>query len=153
MAESRLTHNSEETSFKRLLETRCYYTIPPFQRAYKWKKQNLNQLLEDVTTLIEEQEDAHFMGALILDQQPSSPAAPSIYEVIDGQQRLTTVFLMIAGIVRTLLREKEIQRASDIALYYLFTQESTNQLKSRLVPSLPDQGDLNMVLDDLGIRV
>lgn len=149
MAESRLTHNSEETSFKRLLETRCYYTIPPFQRAYKWKKQNLNQLLEDVTTLIEEQEDAHFMGALILDQQPSSPAAPSIYEVIDGQQRLTTVFLMIAGIVRTLLREKEIQRASDIALYYLFTQESTNQLKSRLVPSLPDQGDLNMVLDDL----
>ncbi len=149
MAESRLTHNSEETSFKRLLETRCYYTIPPFQRAYKWKKQNLNQLLEDVTTLIEEQEDAHFMGALILDQQPSSPAAPSIYEVIDGQQRLTTVFLMIAGIVRTLLREKETQRASDIALYYLFTQESTNQLKSRLVPSLPDQGDLNMVLDDL----
>lgn len=149
MAESRLTHNSEETSFKKLLETRCYYTIPPFQRAYKWKKQNLNQLLEDVSTLIEEQEDAHFMGALILDQQPSSPAAPAVYEIIDGQQRLTTVFLMIAGIVRTLLREKETQRASNIALDYLFTREGTNQLRSRLVPSLPDQGDLNMVLDDL----
>ena len=149
MAESRLTHNSEETSFKKLLETRCYYTIPPFQRAYKWRKQNLEQLMSDVVALIEEQEDAHFMGALILDQLPSSPSAPSIYEVIDGQQRLTTVFIMIAGIVRALLKEKEMEKASEIALNYLFTRESTNQLKSRLVPSLPDQGDLNMVLDDL----
>lgn len=149
MAESRLTNNSEETSFNKLLETRCYYTIPPFQREYKWKPQNLEQLLADVTNVIEEQEEAHFMGALILDQLSSSPSAPSIYEVIDGQQRLTTVYLLISAIVRVFLKEKRSEKAAEIALNYLFTRESTNQLRSRLTPSMPDQGDLNMVLDDL----
>lgn len=149
MPESRLTNNSEETTFGKLLEVRANYSIPPFQREYKWKPERLRQLQADLTALEDEEEDAHFMGALILDEVPTSPTATTVYEVIDGQQRLTTIYLLICAVVSTLLRKKHPDEASEIALNYLFTREGTANLKIRLIPSLPDHGDLNLVIDEL----
>lgn len=149
MVESRLTNNSEETTFGKLLEVRANYTVPPFQREYKWKQQRLTQLQADIARLQDEEEDAHFMGALILDEVPTSPTATTTYEVIDGQQRLTTIYVLICAIVRTLLRQKLVDEASEIALNYVFTREGKNLLKIRLIPSMPDHGDLNLVVDEL----
>jgi len=149
MAETRLTSNSDETTFGKLLQVRANFTIPPFQREYKWKPQRLVQLQDDIARLLDEEEDAHFMGALILDEVPTAPTATTTYEVIDGQQRLTTIYLLLSAIVHTLLKQKHVDEASEIALSQLFTREGTTRLNIRLIPSLPDHGDLNLVIDEL----
>lgn len=150
MAIERLTNSSDESSFGDLLEARTIYAIPPFQRPYKWKPKHLHQLQEDLNRLIDGEEDAHFMGAVIMDQVAASSASkPSIHELIDGQQRMTTMYLLICASVRTLLRNKENETASAYASSYLFLVEGSTRARPRLLPSLPDQGDLNNVLDDL----
>jgi len=149
MADVRLTNNTHETSFGEILKGRSYFRIPPFQRAYKWKQQRIDQLIADINLIKDEEEDAHFIGAFIIDSLPSDPNAPANYEVIDGQQRLTTFYLLIAGAVRSLLKQGEIELASELALEYLFTREGTTRLRTSLIPSIPDQGDLNAVVDDL----
>lgn len=147
--DNRLTTNSQESHFGALLEGNKYYKIPPFQREYKWKRAQIDNLVEDLERLADGEEDAHFMGAIIMDQQPTGPAEPTVYEVIDGQQRLTTVYLMICAAVEVLLRQNQTETAGSYAVTYIMTREGVNKYKSSLVPSLPDQGDLNWVIDQL----
>jgi uncharacterized protein with ParB-like and HNH nuclease domain len=149
MADNRLTHNTHETSFGAILQQRSYFRVPPFQRGYKWKKVRLEQLIADINQVKEEEEDAHFIGAFIIDTLPTDPNDASIYEVIDGQQRLTTFYLLIAATVKTLLREQHVEQASELALNYLFTREGTNGLRASLISSIPDLGDMKAVIDDL----
>ena len=89
------------------------------------------------------------MGAFIIDALPADPDAAGNFEVIDGQQRITTFFLLMAASVRTLLINDHIAQGSSYALDYLFTREGISDLRSSLIPSIPDQGDLNAVIDDL----
>lgn len=88
-----------------LFEKQQRYTVPLFQRRYVWRRERQwAPLWEDVRGRAEaylcrpaEQVHPHFLGAVVL-----SPAGPSVdrlpaYEVIDGQQRLTTLQLFIAA--------------------------------------------------------
>jgi uncharacterized protein with ParB-like and HNH nuclease domain len=149
MTDNRLTNNTHETSFGDILKERSYFRVPPFQRAYKWKKVRLEQLIADINQVKEEEEDAHFIGAFIIDTLPTDPNDARIYEVIDGQQRLTTFYLLIAATVRTLLHQQRVEEASELALNYLFTREGTKELRASLISSIPDLGDMKAVIDDL----
>ena len=81
------------------------YEIPPFQRPYIWTEdQQWAPLWEDVTTLAETivekgQVAPHFLGAIVL-QLKQTPTGPNIQtrEVVDGQQRLTTIQLLLDAI-------------------------------------------------------
>ena len=118
MPDVRLTNNTHETSFGEILKDRNYFRVPPFQRGYKWQQRRLDQFIVDINRIAYEEEEAHFMGAFIIDSLPSDPNAPGNFEVIDGQQRITTFYLLIAAAVRTLLREAESDLASEYALDY-----------------------------------
>ena len=84
------------------------YEIPPFQRRYVWKEEDQwEPLWEDIETLAQslvdgEAPDAHFMGAIVL--QPRTFAAGTLPRriVVDGQQRLTTLQLLIDAIQKVL---------------------------------------------------
>jgi len=73
-----------------------HYHIPRFQREYIWGKYNWSKLLEDIY----ENEPGHYMGSIICvhDTVEYSPEQELIYEVVDGQQRLTTLSIMLAAI-------------------------------------------------------
>lgn len=155
VAESRLTYNTHETSLGEILRGRSYFHIPPFQRAYKWQKRHLEQLIEDINRLNDEEEGAHFIGAIIVDELPKDPSGPSIYEIIDGQQRVTTFYLLIAAAVLSLLDAEEseaveaAQAAEEFAVEFLFTRQVSQHLKASLLPSIPDQFALRAVLEEL----
>lgn len=73
----------------------CFYIVPDYQREYVWKEKEVQRLLED----IDEQLDAsnnreYFIGMVLV--APSQQK--NHYEVIDGQQRLTTFFLMLCAL-------------------------------------------------------
>ena len=52
-----------------------------------------------------------FLGAIIIHGRPSNPSDPDVYEVIDGQQRITTIYLYLCAVVRTLCKYGEYGEA------------------------------------------
>jgi len=84
----------------------CFYIIPDYQREYVWTDKEVNQLLEDINEQIDTGSTReYFIGTVLV--------APTIqkshYEVIDGQQRLTTFFLLLCALRNLLQKEPEAQ--------------------------------------------
>ena len=74
-------------SKKTIFDTDTEYVIPLYQRAFAWEDKQLTQLIEDIDDVAE---DAHYyMGTLIVSNQGNK------FEVVDGQQRLTSLFLLL----------------------------------------------------------
>lgn len=61
------------------------YIVPIYQRNYAWKAKQIEQLIEDINSA----KDNYYLGTLIVNQKEQN-----VYEVIDGQQRLTTLYLL-----------------------------------------------------------
>ena len=94
----------ETSTVLQLFERDVRYVVPLYQRPYVWEKQDQwEPLWQDILTLVEHQaaEDgqhySHFLGAIVLDQQTQAPGKIPIYVVIDGQQRLTTMQILLAA--------------------------------------------------------
>lgn len=86
------------------------YIIPVYQRKYNWKQENCKQLYDDLKKIIRDKRESHFFGSIV-----SSVAANGSkieYYIIDGQQRLTTVTLLLLAI-RNLLVKKRITSAKE----------------------------------------
>lgn len=75
---------------------REHFHVPKYQREYTWKKWQWEQLLND----IQDNNPGYFMGSIICvnDNQHITPGDELIFEVVDGQQRLTTLSLLLAAI-------------------------------------------------------
>lgn len=101
--------NTKNDSFRKLLGNGLTYTIPRFQRDYSWSEEEWEDLWMDIQgTLAPGGEPAHYMGYLVLQS-----ADDKNFEVIDGQQRLTTLSLIVLAGMRNLKRLVEAGRAAD----------------------------------------
>ncbi|MBI6873307.1 DUF262 domain-containing protein [Clostridium aciditolerans] len=69
--------------------TNIRYVVPIYQRNYAWGVMEIEQLIEDIDSSINDSNKNYFLGNLIVNQTDNN-----VYEVIDGQQRLTTLFLL-----------------------------------------------------------
>lgn len=69
------------------------FAIPSYQRDYAWEAKNLDDLWEDLleAKLALNDEMGHFLGTIVVAKNPQNPA---IYDIIDGQQRATTLFML-----------------------------------------------------------
>ena len=65
------------------------YRVPIYQRNYAWTAIQIEQLIEDIDSSISSSSDSYFLGNLIVNQFDNND-----YDVIDGQQRLTTLYLL-----------------------------------------------------------
>ncbi len=147
---SKLTSSTDETSVGLLLSGDAIFTIPYFQRPYKWLPKRLQQLETDILNLVDGTTDTHFLGALIIHGRPSNPSDPNVYEVIDGQQRLTTAYLYICAAVKTLCKHGEHKEAAGLFLRYLAINRNTSLISnSKLHSSKDDRSQLNHVLSDV----
>ncbi|NBC47090.1 MAG: DUF262 domain-containing protein [Gammaproteobacteria bacterium] len=86
-----LSFNTANSTFRQLLGNGLSYRVPPFQRDYSWTEDEWDDLWQDLLGLFEpDGEPAHYMGYLVLQSADNKR-----FEIIDGQQRLTTISLMI----------------------------------------------------------
>ena len=86
-----MNFNTSNMTFRQLLGNGLTYRVPPFQRDYSWTDDEWDDLWQDILGLFEEDgESAHYMGYLVL-QSPDSKH----FDIIDGQQRITTLSVMI----------------------------------------------------------
>ena len=107
--------------------------IPVYQRNYDWRDKHCAQLLEDLQALVHEDRGAHFFGSVVGD-----PESTFRWVVIDGQQRLTTVSLLMLALVRLLedgtLESTEDGLAEKIRRNYLVRDGETASPRFRLKP-------------------
>lgn len=95
-----------ELSVQEILEGNKRYKIPNFQREFSWEKSNFNDFFEDLFQsskldfkhLKIDSKNKYFFGMILLLGNKTSPDVNNPYEVIDGQQRLTTITLFFAAI-------------------------------------------------------
>lgn len=127
---------------------------PLFQRPYVWKAENIRQLWEDIDSVIEGQCDVRFLGALVFDNESASTSSsPGLYWVIDGQQRLTTLYLSLCAL-SLVARETGTTDISDaLADEYLLSRKSSSRQQPKFSPTLRDTRQFNqVVLSSLGNR-
>ena len=92
--------NTENRTYRQLLGNGLTYQVPRFQRDYSWSEEEWEDLWHDIVgTLPADGEPAHYMGYLVLQTSDNR-----VFEVIDGQQRLTTVSLIVLAGMRVLKR-------------------------------------------------
>ena len=115
--------------------------VPLFQRPYTWGEKQWRTLWEDILSFYEHDEGAskatHFMGAVVTMPARSVPVGVSKFLVIDGQQRLTSVALLMCAIRDSLSPSEEVLKRR-IQNYYL-TNEGYPELD--FFKLLPTQGD------------
>jgi uncharacterized protein with ParB-like and HNH nuclease domain len=91
-----------------------YYTVPSFQRDYSWTEDEVDQLWSDITDTLDEGRNEYFMGAIVVNNSKK----PELV-LIDGQQRVTTISILMC-VLRDIAKEKgDNQLAQQISQSYL----------------------------------
>ena len=100
---------ANETRLSKILEGQNQYVIPLFQRTYSWDTKEWNVLWDDLIELLDsESPRTHFIGSIVSMPTVSVPEGVAKYLLIDGQQRITTIFILL-----TLLRDKARESGED----------------------------------------
>jgi len=87
-----------------------YYQIPDYQRSYSWGDEEVEQLWDDIYSAMESGDESYFLGAMILIKTKDG-----YFEVVDGQQRLTTLTILFC-VIRDLYGDKLKKLDRDLIL-------------------------------------
>lgn len=124
------------------------FIIPVYQRNYDWRIENCARLFDDLVEVVKTGREEHFFGSIV-SQTPHGDRV-----LIDGQQRVTTVFLLLAAIRRQLrdgkVAAEEPGLADDIEDDYLIDKRHRREQKLRLKLIKSDSAALEAVLADVG---
>ena len=89
--------DTSSSTLRQLLGNGLRYNIPKFQRDYSWTTEQWDDLWQDIEAVRTGEEPAHYLGYLVLQTDDDKN-----YRVIDGQQRMTTLSLLIVAVVKVL---------------------------------------------------
>lgn len=126
------------------------FVIPIYQRTYSWQQTQCEQLLRDILRISDSQDiHGHFVGSVVYFQESLHNVSdvPQL-QVIDGQQRLTTVTLLIAALADFTKNNPDVIETSETKLknYYLFNAEEDGDLHHKLLLTRRDKQTLISLL-------
>ena len=113
---------TENNTLRKLIGNGLTYKIPRFQRDYSWEVEQWEDLWADIMASLQDGPSAHYMGYLVLQSMDDKA-----FDVIDGQQRLTTATLIILAVLKNIQRlidagdeaEANTQRLNQIRQTYI----------------------------------
>ena len=137
-------------SLGELLQQGRVYWSPLFQRQYDWTSRKVQQCFEDALTLLERDDSIRFLGAIVLEQgdAPEFDRPQQIW-IIDGQQRLTTLYLLLVATVKALHKSGDAEKADILTRSSLLGQVAGVQCEPKLRPTIMDTCQFNSILEDL----
>lgn len=142
---------AKETNFLRFINSPKQLVIPIYQRTYNWKQKECEQLWRDIIKAGSDSNiSGHFIGSIVYVEKGlyQVSALPKLL-VIDGQQRLTTISLLISAICNS-IKNKKIEtdiNPEKIASYYLINDKEESEDKYKLVLTKSDKETLFKVID------
>ena len=139
---------AKETRLQEIIEGTKQYLIPLFQRSYSWTTKEWYALWKDIEDLYEmEKPRVHFMGSIVNMPTTSVPHGVAKYLLIDGQQRITTI-LIILSVLRNLSRENGNNKLADkIHNTLLVNQYEDGNDHYKLLPTQIDRPAYQQIID------
>ena len=89
--------NAFKSNIYKYLGGTCQYLIPLYQRTYSWEREQCVRLWNDIVNLHKNHREGHFVGSIVRIDEDSA-AGSTIATIIDGQQRLTTLTLLLVAL-------------------------------------------------------
>lgn len=124
------------------------FVIPIYQRLYSWKKEQCEQLWDDIIKIGgNDKMNGHFIGSILYVLDGNTPSSPLL--IIDGQQRLTTITLLFIALRNHLSDEVEILKkfSRKKVESYLINSDKDGDKKFRLILSESDKDTLLFLID------
>ncbi|MCQ2871624.1 DUF262 domain-containing protein [Helicobacter pylori] len=124
------------------------FVIPIYQRLYSWKKEQCEQLWDDIIkTGGNDKMNGHFIGSILYVLDGNTPSSPLL--IIDGQQRLTTITLLLIALRNHLSEEVKIleEFSRKKIESYLINSNKDGDKKFRLILSESDKDTLLSLID------
>lgn len=122
---------------------------PLFQRRYVWGKSQIDKLWEDIDTIRDETYSRRFLGALVFNEDLAATATQAgRYWIIDGQQRLTTMVLILIALAEHSQKcgKPGMEVAADVFEQYLVSRKKNSKNRPKLCPTLTDTRQFNDIM-------
>jgi len=140
----KVTDVPEESSFYDLVAGDNVLEIPLFQRPYMWKESHYRALLADVQVVEEETTGAAFLGVIVSFSRGVGPGRPPTWMIVDGQQRVSTLYLTVMAAVEVAAAAGELDWAADVMGRYLLVRPMSGlAVNTKLVPSFSDRAQFS----------
>lgn len=118
--------DTKTLSFNEIIGNGKIYKVPPYQRDYSWEEDNWEDLWTDILS-IHENNESHYMGSIVLLNN-----GDSIYHIIDGQQRFTTLSIISLAVITKIkeLSSQEIDKSENTERVELLMKDYLGQKDS-----------------------
>ena len=113
---------TNEANINKLFGNDFWFVVPEYQRPYLWERDNVNDLLNDLWDVYKEyhenDEDKYFLGSLVLCKrnEEENGIRYAVYDIVDGQQRLTTLMLLMA-VLRDVTKDEQVKKELGDLIY------------------------------------
>lgn len=139
-----------ETPLLKLMNSALQFVVPIYQRTYSWTLKQCNQLWRDIIQItLNENEKVHFIGSVVYIDLGTPLGRPQQLLLIDGQQRLTTLSLLLCALARHIEEKGLGERVSSnkIRNYFLLNSDEAGIDRYKMVLTEQDKDTLFRILD------
>jgi uncharacterized protein with ParB-like and HNH nuclease domain/predicted transport protein len=143
---------ARQARFLEVIEKAPQFQIPLYQRMYSWTERECRQLWDDIVRAGENESiKVHFIGSVVyVEKEMSGITHKSPVLVIDGQQRLTTVTLLLAALAHVIGDNEPLDGFSAVKIksYYLVNDKESDERYYKLILSQTDRDSLKALIDN-----
>jgi uncharacterized protein with ParB-like and HNH nuclease domain len=144
--------SGHEYALSKIFSSEFEFEIPSYQRPYAWEVENADELFNDLVTFFgnAKPEEGYFLGSVVLIKDEQKPHS----EVIDGQQRLTTLTILLATMASMAFSGEENRLQRELNTYILEPGRITENIeaKPRLILRPRDQEFFHNYIQNLKIE-
>lgn len=121
---------------------KMWFRIPEYQRPYVWGYEEISDLLDDLVFAMQEKPDSeYFLGSFVFQSKPPSPELGNVFpenDLLDGQQRMTTLLLLVA-VIRDMTDSSNIKKKCHEYIYQEADSIENVPERTRLVFSIREE--------------
>ena len=141
-----------ETTLNKLLNTSRQFIVPIFQRNYSWQKSQYEQLWFDILRASKfKEKQNHFIGSIVYIDMGTPAGRPQQLLLIDGQQRLTTISILLCAIkdyVQKFNLETKLINLAKIKNQFLYTSDEIDEDRYKLLLNVQDKETYIKLIDN-----
>lgn len=142
---------ASESQFLTVLHKSQQFDIPIYQRLYSWGERECRQLWDDIVRAgSDDSIKVHFVGSIVYIESDQSQVSHRVpVHVIDGQQRITTVTLLLAALAEFMGEDEPVDgfSARKLRNYYLLNPEESGDRRYKLLLTQTDRDSLLAIVD------